>query len=365
MVILGLMSGTSLDGLDIACCDFSDSEHYRLLAAETYPYPDEWRERLASLHRASAFEYALADVELGHYFGKKTEEFRIKHPFAIDCIASHGHTVFHQPERKLTSQIGDGNAIHEETGLPVVYDFRRLDVALGGQGAPLVPIGDELLFGQYDACLNLGGIANISYLSEGRRIAFDICPCNMVINLLSSRLGLPYDPDGRNARNGQSHSCLMARLNDLAYYAEPAPKSLGKEWFESCFRPLVEESGMNTEDLLATVTSHIALQIAHILESTNIATLFVTGGGAFNSYLIELIGKYCPNVTITVPDPLIVNYKEAIIFALLGYLRIKGENNTLASVTGARNDSCGGVICGRMNQQNNSAAMPSAWRSPC
>ena len=373
------MSGTSLDGVDLALCDIDD-KGYRVLKATTVPYPAEWRRRLASLDRASAYEYALANVELGHYLGRLVNNFVNEECGTRNeelVVASHGHTIFHQPELGLTSQIGDGDAISAECNLPVVSNFRTLDVALGGQGAPLVPIGDRLLFGQYDACLNLGGIANISYemrneklemrnseeapisnssflISNFQRVAFDICPCNMALNRLASLLGLDYDPDGANAARGSVHTCLKMNLDDLPYYSQPGPKSLGKEWFEEQFWPLInEELGMKNEelvrDLLATVSAHIAWQIATVLRHEGIGTLLVTGGGAFNRDLIERIEQYAPNTRVTVPDALTVNYKEAIIFALLGYLRLTGKVNTLSSVTGARHDSCGGNISGLVN----------------
>ncbi len=354
MVIIGLMSGTSLDGVDLAMCDI-DGSGYRILSATTVPYPEDWRRRLANLEQASAYEYALANVELGHYLGRLVRDFMVGKP-AAEAVASHGHTIFHRPQLGLTTQIGDGDAISAECGLPVISNFRTLDVALGGQGAPLVPIGDKLFFGQYDACLNLGGIANISYDADGRRIAFDICPCNMALNRLASMLGLDYDPDGSHARRGYCRTCLKTRLDNLEYYSLPAPKSLGKEWFVEQFWPIVDaELGMRDEalvrDLLATVSSHIAWQIARVLTDEKVGTLLVTGGGAFNRNLIELIEQYAPQTTVTVPDRLTVEYKEAVVFALLGYLRLRGERNTLASVTGARHDSCGGTLSGLLLNQ--------------
>ena len=349
MRILGLMSGTSLDGIDLALCDL-DADGYRVVAAETLPYSAEWRQRLSTLEHASAYEYALANVELGHYMGKTIKTFLQRNNLTSEAIASHGHTIFHQPHLGLTTQIGDGDAIAAETGLPVVSNFRTLDVALGGQGAPLVPIGDELLFGQYDACLNLGGIANISYCN-GSRIAFDICPCNMALNALAARLGLDYDPDGSNARGGHLCDALLFRLNALPYYSQQPPKSLGKEWYVGEFRPVIEASDMPVYDLLCTVTHHIAGQIARVLQGQGIGTLLVTGGGAFNGYLIDCLRDMAPQTTITVPDALTVNYKEAIIFALLGYLRLNGKVNTLASVTGARCDSIGGTLSGLISSK--------------
>lgn len=350
MKILGLMSGTSLDGIDLALCDIS--EHgYKVLAAETVPYLAEWKQRLSTLEKASAYEYALAHVELGHLFGRAINRF-LEGKERPEAIASHGHTIFHQPQLQLTTQIGDGDAIAAETGLLVVSNFRTLDVALGGQGAPLVPIGDELLFGEYDACLNLGGIANISYRSDGKRVAYDICPCNMALNRLAAMLGYPYDDGGRNARGGEVHTCLLHELDALGYYAVQGPKSLGKEWFIGQFWPLVKAflgvtpSSAHVRDALATVTSHITLQIARVVYRQRLKTLLVTGGGAWNSYLLELLSEYRSEINITVPDAMIVNYKEALIFALLGYLRLGGKVNTLASVTGARCDSVGGTLSG-------------------
>jgi len=343
------MSGTSLDGLDIAYCEFTDDRNFQLLAAETYNYPAAWQERLASLHLASAEEYARADAELGRFFGEKIQHFRDIHPGRVDYIASHGHTVFHQPENGFTAQIGDGNAIHAITGLPVVCDFRRLDVALGGQGAPLVPIGDRLLFGQYDCCINLGGIANISYELNNERIAYDIAPCNMALNYLAGKQGMTYDAGGETARRGTVVTSLLARLETLEYYHVPAPKTLGKEWFEKSFLPyLAPFDNQPVENLMRTVTEHIALRLAaSIVQSgTDIHRILITGGGANNQYLLELLKEKIGNIEIESADPRLVDYKEAIIFALLAYLRINNKTNTLASVTGASRDSCGGVICG-------------------
>ncbi len=343
------MSGTSLDGLDIAYCEFSDEKHFQLIAAETYNYPAAWQERLASLHLASAEEYVRTDAELGHYFGQKVLHFRENHPGRVDCIASHGHTVFHQPDNGFTAQIGDGNAISAETGLPVVCDFRRLDVALGGQGAPLVPIGDRLLFGEYDSCINLGGIANISYELDEQRIAYDISPCNMALNYLAGKQGLTYDAGGETARKGTVITALLAKLETLDYYRVPAPKTLGKEWFEQRFLPNIEPfADQPIENLLRTVTEHIALRLAAAIcqSGREMHRVLITGGGSNNQFLLELLKEKIGSVEIVSVDQRIVDFKEAIIFALLAYLRINKQTNTLSSVTGASRDSCGGVICG-------------------
>lgn len=349
MHIIGLMSGTSLDGLDVALVDIAEINkniQYQLIVAETIPYSKEWKERLSTLDTASAYEYALANVQLGHYFGKCVNSFISKHNFKADIIASHGHTVFHQPDLLLTTQIADGDAIAAETHLPVVSNFRTLDVALGGQGAPLVPIGDRLLFGQYDACLNLGGIANISFEENRKRIAYDICPCNMALNLLAQKINLEYDKDGMIAKKGSINDSLFKQLNSLDYYKQNGPKSLGKEWFLEYFRPLIDGS-LSTEDYLRTSIEHIATQIANVITKNNIKSILITGGGALNKFLIERLEQMVQSkCKIVIPDSQIISYKEAIVFALLGYLRVTSQINTLASVTGARVDSIGGSISG-------------------
>ena len=344
---IGIMSGTSLDGLDLAWCGFSELEgsrwDYKVLDAKTIPYPDEFRERLARATELSALEYCRLDVALGERIADEVNAFigdRERPAF----IASHGHTVFHQPDKGLTTQIGSGAVIAARTGIPTVCDFRVVDVALHGQGAPLVPIGDELLFGQYDACLNLGGFSNISFRQNGRRIAFDISPCNMALNLLARHAGMAYDADGAMAASGRCLPGLLDALNRLEYYALPGPKSLGKEWFETCFQPLLEpclREG-NIADGLRTVVEHIAQQIAKALPASA-HTLLVTGGGALNRFLIQRISALYPG-TVTVPDKQIVEFKEALIFAFLGLLRINHKINTLQTVTGAMRESCGGCV---------------------
>ncbi|MBP9991189.1 MAG: anhydro-N-acetylmuramic acid kinase [Bacteroidales bacterium] len=346
MYVIGLMSGTSLDGLDIAYCEFSESEglRYKLLAAETYPYPQQWVDRLSTLEHASAYEYALAHVELGHYFGKCVNRFRKAHPGKVDLVASHGHTIFHQPQLGLTTQIADGDAIAAETGLPVAFNFRTFDVALGGQGAPLVPIGDRLLFGDYDACLNLGGFSNISYEESGLRKAFDVSPCNMALNALARNLGMDYDRDGILASQGALNEDVLQKMNALEYYHRPAPKSLGKEWYIENFLPLI--ASQNPQSMLRTTVEHIAQQVSKVVSSQTVRTLLVTGGGAKNKFLVERIAALSPQCSVTIPDHQVVDYKEAIVFALLGYLRIKGQNNCLQSVTGASLDNCSGQLSG-------------------
>ena len=349
MHIIGLMSGTSLDGLDIAYCDIRDGG-FELLAADTHPYPPQWVEWLSTLEKASAYQYCLVNVEFGHYLGDQVNRFRKSHPGTVDAIASHGHTIFHQPHLGLTTQIGDGDAIAAETGLPVVFNFRTLDVALGGQGAPLVPIGDELLFGQYDACLNLGGIANISFRGDvnGKRVrqAFDICPCNMALNYLARMDGKAYDTSGIIARSGTPIDPLLSRMDSLDYYRLPPPKTLGKEWFTAEMLPLLQCTRKRMPDMMRTVVEHIANQVAWAIRGRGLTSMLVTGGGAKNKFLIARLQAQIPGCRIHVPTESIIDYKEAIIFALLGYLRLQGRNNCLSSVTGAKRDNCGGNIAG-------------------
>jgi anhydro-N-acetylmuramic acid kinase len=346
--LLGLMSGTSLDGLDLAYCEFRESGgswEYSIGAAETVPYAPEWKQRLASLERGTAFDFVSADTEYGHLLGHRCLEFIKKHNLEPLFIASHGHTIFHQPASGITSQIGSGAAIAAEAGLPVVCDFRSLDVALGGQGAPLVPIGDELLFTDYDFCLNLGGFANISTRIEGRRIAFDICPVNIVMNALAAKVGLEYDRNGEMASTGKVDQPLLNRLNALPYYSMKAPKSLGKEWTITNIWPLLDASGLPVADLLATCCEHAAIQIGRACEadSANPGTLLVTGGGALNTHLIERIRVHA-QPRIVIPEPAVIHYKEALVFAFLGLLRWLDRSNCLASVTGANHDNPGGAI---------------------
>jgi anhydro-N-acetylmuramic acid kinase len=260
-----------------------------------------------------------------------------------DFIASHGHTIFHQPGRKLTSQIGKGSAIAAETRLPVVCDFRSLDVALGGQGAPLVPVGDMLLFSSYTCCLNLGGFANISYDESGRRIAFDICPANIVLNHFASQLHKACDENGDLARQGSLHQPMLDTLNNLPFYRMKPPKSLGKEWVLSEIHPVLQQFDLPVEDKLRTFVEHIAVQIAFAIRTDDSASMLVTGGGAFNSFLIERI---CEKTALRVmlPDLLTINFKEALIFAFLGVLRWREEINCLSSYTGADSDNIGGAV---------------------
>ena len=278
-------------------------------------------------------------LEYGTYIGQSVNEFCTKYQFKPQYIASHGHTVFHQPEIGITRQIGNGQEIAASTGINTISDFRSGDVALGGQGAPLVPIGDELLFSGYEFCLNLGGFSNISYREKEVRKAFDICPVNIILNHLCP----PYDKDGTIGSQGSVHSELLNKLNNIEYYHKQPPKSLGREWLENEFMPYLEGSGIPHHDLVRTVYEHIAIQITNVLHTPNEGQVLLSGGGTHNTLLTTLL-KEKSSVKIVIPDRLIIDYKEALIFAFLGVLRVRNETNCLSSVTGASRDSSGGNI---------------------
>lgn len=345
--VLGLMSGTSLDGIDLAACTFSFREgkwSYTIEAASTLPYTADWKTRLPELHLASGQELARAHAELGHYFGEQVRKFCLENSFKPDVIGSHGHTVLHQPEKKFTLQIGDGAAIAAVSGIDTVCDFRTKDVALGGQGAPLVPVGDKLLFAEFAACLNLGGIANVSFELKNERKAWDICPVNMILNHLAAYEGAEYDEGGNLAREGSLLPDLLEQLNELPFYAEKGPRSLGREWFEKAFLPLVKNAEGNNRDKMRTATEHIAVQITHTLNSIKTkGPVLVTGGGAFNSFLVDRMNDLSAH-PLSIPSPLLVNFKEALVFAFLAALFAAGEENILCSATGAARNSTGGAL---------------------
>jgi anhydro-N-acetylmuramic acid kinase len=343
--VIGLMSGTSLDGLDIACCTFTRDDQWRfdLHEAATISYDDTWRNRLRDAHNLSGLELAQLHVDLGKLHGAWVNEFISQHSVQVDFIASHGHTIFHQPSRGLTHQIGSAAHIAAVTGVDVIADFRTTDVALGGQGAPLVPMGDLWLFGNYPMCLNLGGIANVSVKESLHMEAFDIGLCNMALNHFAEKLGVAYDRDGALAKAGSVNESLLEQLNSLDFFKQPAPKSLGKEFWIREFLPVAEYSSVNAHDALRTITEHIAIQIAGALRQRESGEILATGGGAHNTFLIERLAAHTQH-HVVVPDKKIVDFKEALIFAFLGALRMAGDPNALASVTGAKRDSVGGAI---------------------
>lgn len=345
--VIGLMSGTSLDGLDLCYVKFEfPSLEFEIIHAETDSYSDEWILKLKKSIHISGLELTKLDADYGFYLGQKVNEFIEKHQIQnIDLISSHGHTVFHNPKEKYTLQIGNGAAIFAETNIKTVCDFRTQDVALGGQGAPLVPIGDEKLFGEFDACLNLGGFSNISFRKENERIAFDISPFNIVLNYLAEKSGLQYDKDGDLARNGNVNYSFLEELNSLGFYKINPPKSLGIEFCIENIFPLIEQSNSSIEDLLATFTEHFAHQISQIFNQNQLKNVLVTGGGTKNKFFIERL-KSMTETEIIIPKDEIIDFKEALVFALMGILKSENEINVLKSVTGAeKNHSSGVVYC--------------------
>lgn len=349
--VIGLMSGTSLDGLDIAHCSFSKSGNgweYTINQAETVRYASQWMKKLANAHLLSAEDLLALDSEYGIFLGEKIAAFVSKYQSKVDFIASHGHTVFHQPSRKFTLQIGNGNAIFAVTGLPVVFDFRSLDVLKGGEGAPLVPAGDKFLFHDVDVCLNLGGIANLSVDSQRQRIAYDICFCNMGLNYLSAFAGKEYDKDGAMAADGEIHKPLLRKLSSAYQVLRKKRPSLGRELFEKRFQPLLADKKIPIQDRLCTFTESIAIEIIDaIISSKKTPSVLCTGGGAFNSFLISRMLDLCEDrASLILAEENVIKFKEALVFGFLGVLRVRDEVNCLKSVTRAVSDSSSGVLVG-------------------
>lgn len=342
--VVGLMSGTSLDGLDLALCVFrkSDRWEYTIESAVTVPYDPDRKQQLSRMHQLTGEELVRQHTAFGKFLGEQVRRFLDERSTTADFVSSHGHTVFHRPDTGYTFQAGCGATLAAAAGLPVVYDFRSSDVAMGGQGAPLVPIGDRLLFSDYSACLNLGGIANVSFEQDGERRAFDVAPCNLLLNDLAERAGCPFDADGAMAARGTVQPDLLDALNRIGYYRRPFPKSLGREDVERDFLPLLT-SGHSLEDQSATVCRHIAMQIAEALSRFSSGTFLVTGGGALHMHLLREIEQACGMKASTGSSDLL-HFKEALVFAFLGVLRLRSEVNVLCSVTGASNDHSAGAI---------------------
>lgn len=344
--VVGMMSGTSLDGMDLILCRFHKELHnwkYRILGAVTYSYPGDWKKKLSEAATLDAGAFLMLHQEYGRYIGDQVNRFMANYPRKVDLVASHGHTIFHQPDRGFTFQLGSGASLAARCRIDTVSDFRTFDVALGGQGAPLVPVGDELLFDSYRFCLNLGGFANISNRYDRLRIACDICPVNIVANHLAQRKGQEFDRNGIMGSHGKIVPELVEELNDLEYYARPAPKSLGREWVETSFMPVMNKYDLEPGDMLRNAYEHMAIQISRYINGHEAGEVLVTGGGAFNSYLMELLQQKSKSV-LCVPDNQLVKFKEALIFAFLGLLRYRNEINCLSSVTGSEKSSSSGII---------------------
>ncbi len=344
---VGLMSGTSLDGLDIALCNLSIIDgkwSYSLLKTQTVPYSTTWHQQLKSAVSLSGYELICLHRKYGQWLGEQVKAFLEDVDVKVELICSHGHTVFHEPHKMVNFQIGDGAVIAGICGITTVSDFRSLDVCLGGQGAPLVPIGDQLLFSDYTACVNLGGFANLSCTKDIQRVAWDICAVNYVLNRLAGKVGKAFDEDGLLGQGGKVINNLLDELQSLDYYQKSHPKSLGQEWVDEALWPIIEKYlTAPVEDLCRTYYEHVAKIIADDLNDLDKGSVLFTGGGVFNGFLMERI-KSSVQQQVVVGDEELVNYKEALIFALLGALRYEEQMNSLASVTGATRDSSSGII---------------------
>ena len=341
LTVLGIMSGTSLDGLDLALCDFWYNEHkyhYKIIQTQTYPYPPGLVQKLRRVFDSNALFFCNVEVEFSNFMAQCVHQFLEKATKQPDYLSSHGHTIFHCPERGLTKQIGSGAILAAKTGLSTICDFRTGDVALGGQGAPLVPIGDALLFSEYDGCLNLGGISNISRHAD---TAYDISLCNIPLNFLAAQKGVPYDHEGALAKEGSVNLKLLDAFNKPDYFSISGAKSIGFEFFNEYYKPLLETVPISIEDKLRTICEHIAEQIAHNLQG--LQNVLVTGGGAKNRFLTNLIHEKS-STRLVIPNNRLIDFKESLIFAFLGYLRIHKSNNCLQSVTGSIKDSCSGAV---------------------
>jgi len=344
--VAGVMSGTSLDGLDIALCRFDESEEHiaaNILNAVTIPYDDQLRQQLAKAHTLNAVEFSLLHNEFGRFIGKHVQQTIRKFDFHPLCIASHGHTVMHHPTQGLTVQIGNGAYIASLTGIDTVCDFRTLDVALGGEGAPLVPFGDIKLFSQYDSALNLGGFSNITFTRTFPPLAFDICPVNIILNDLAMKEGFEFDRNGAMAASGFLIEPLLKELESISLYQNNVKPSLSREWVEQNIHPVIQKYTFSTPDLLRTYSEHIALRISHVLNTYSPINCLVTGGGAYNSFVIDRI-RHLTKTSLIIPDDFTIQYKEAFIFAFLGLKRLYIEMNIHSFITHASKDTSSGII---------------------
>lgn len=356
--VIGLMSGSSLDGIDLAYCKFTQTEdqqfEWELILGETIPLPESWQARLAHLPAQNALTFAKTHVYLGHFLAETVNRFVEKHEISqLDFIASHGHTVFHNPDKRYTTQIGCGAALAVLTGYPVINDFRIQDIAINGEGTPIAPAADRYLFSEYDFCLNIGGIANITSLVPSSPVAYDICPANQLLNHLAVQLGEPFDEGGQLAASGGLLPDLLHALRNFSYYKSPPPKSISNEWISVELFPILTSFEASVEDKLHTVTQFIAQEISNNIMALVSQSpkpsyrLMAAGGGAKNKYLIQSILSYLPQelkIDLIVPTTDTIDFKEAILMGLMGVLRVLNMPNCFSSVTGAKFDTIGGAI---------------------
>ena len=345
--VVGIMSGTSLDGLDVVWSklSFNKTWFYEIIDGKTYEYSKSWKNKLHNAHKSQGRDLVFLDQKLGNYIGEKINDFLKEKKIQksqIDLISSHGHTLFHEPENNLTKQIGNGAYICSTTKITTVSDFRTIDVAFGGQGAPLVPVGDQLLFGNYKGCLNLGGIANISYDLKKTRIAGDVNFANIISNYLSNKIGHSFDKNGEIAKQGKLNEDLILKLEELDFYNKEFPKSLGIEDFNHWYKPLFDNCKASINDQLFTSGTHLCRTIKNIFNFDKNDTLLITGGGAYNKFWISKLKEL--EVNAVIPETKLIDFKEGLIFSLLGVLKLRNEINILSSVTGSSKDLSSGVI---------------------
>jgi anhydro-N-acetylmuramic acid kinase len=347
---VGIMSGSSLDGIDIAYCIFSENNQnwsYQLVKVACLDYEAEWQNKLKNIETLSALKFVKLDIELGHLFANAVQDFLSKNKLQKpDFICSHGHTAFHNPHLGYTSQIGNGAILNSQLETPVICDLRMQDVALGGNGAPIVPVGEKYLFPKHKVFLNVGGIANISIHQENKILAFDVCPANTLLNFYAQQLDKPFDEGGKFAKSGICQTSLLEELNDIPYSLASAPKSLSTEYIWENYKPILDKYSFSSQDFLATISEHIAIQIAKQVKNFPPQKILVTGGGALNTFLIERIRVHLKHWEIEVPDFETVFYKEALIMAFLGLLKLENIENVHCSVTGASRNSISGAVYG-------------------
>jgi len=344
LLIIGVMSGTSHDGIDIAACKFwieNNLWKFEIIHAETYAYTPLEVEQLKNTFHCSGIELVEHHHQYGNKIGALVKEFCVNKQIMPDYVASHGHTIFHQPNRGFTFQLGHGANIAAQSGIKTICDFRTTDVAFGGQGAPLVPIGDELLFPEYNYCLNLGGISNISFNKSGTRLAHDIGICNIMLNEIAQELNLSYDKDGIVASGGSIEESLLNELKTAEFKNKIARQSLGYEWYSQNMKPILKKFPASVPNKLFTSCIFIAQQIA--AEIKNDKTVLLSGGGVKNKFLVKCIQEHT-KAKIIIPNHQIIDFKEALIFSFLGLLRVYEKENALANVTMASKNSIGGAI---------------------
>ena len=348
------MSGSSLDGLDVAFAELEENGgqwNFEIKAAKCFEYDDVWKNKLQNAVHLNAHNYFLLNSDFGKFCAEKINLFIEENAlqYQVQLIGFHGHTTFHSPKENVTAQLGNAAIIAAHTGINVVSDLRSIDVAFGGEGAPIVPIGEKLLFKNFDYFLNIGGIANVSFNIENNYFAFDVCAANRVLNLLAMQAGKAFDEDGKIAATGNINEKLLKQLNEESYYKQSFPKSLSNNFGTEIIYPVIKNYSLSTADALRTYCEHIAIQIRKAFENNQQngeKKLLITGGGALNVFLTGRIKTLLQtlNIQTIIPQKEIINFKEALIMGLIATLRWREENTVIKTVTGAKRNSIGGAI---------------------